>query len=92
MDFELKTYFVGLRDFFFIFLPGAMLSFLLVDVAGHLILGWRNETLEGAEGPAAFLLASCLFTNPTYLFGGFISNCCGPIVIPLEPKSELRYE
>lgn len=52
MNFELQNFFVGLMDFFSILLPGALLTYLLADQVGPVVLGDRSRR-EGPRNPRA---------------------------------------
>lgn len=73
MNFEPQKFFIGLMDFFSILLPGALLTYLLMDQYGPVVLGdCRYMSIEGAEGWAAFLLASYLFGHLIFLLGSLL--------------------
>jgi hypothetical protein len=61
MNFEPQRFFIGLTDFFSILLPGALLTYLLMDEVGPVVLGNRYAKLDGAQAWAAFLFARYLF-------------------------------
>jgi hypothetical protein len=65
MNWDPEKFFIGLMDFFSILLPGALLSYLLMDDLGPVLLPRRFCTITGTEGWAVFLFAS-------YLFGHFV--------------------
>jgi hypothetical protein len=67
MNFEPQKFFVGLMDFFSILLPGALLTYVLMDKVGPVVLGARYATLVGAEAWAAFLFASYLLGHLVFL-------------------------
>ena len=60
MNFEPKSFFIGLMDFFSILLPGALLTYRLMGDVGPVVPGDRYARLGGAEAWAAFLLGSWL--------------------------------
>jgi hypothetical protein len=66
--------FIGLMDFFSILLPGALLTYLLMDEAGTVVLGDSYGKLAGAEAWAAFLFASYLFGYLVFLFGSWLDE------------------
>lgn len=74
MNFEPQKLFIGLMDFFSILLPGALLTFLLMDVAGPTVLGNRYAELIGAEGWAAFLFVSYLLGHLVFLLGSWLDG------------------
>ena len=58
MNFDPQKFFIGLMDFFSILLPGALLTWLLMDEVGPVVLGDRYAWLAGAQAWAAFVFAS----------------------------------
>jgi hypothetical protein len=74
MNFEPQKFFVGLMDFFSILLPGALLTYLLADQVGPVVLGDRYGRLDGAEAGAVFLFASYLVGHLVFLFGSFLDE------------------
>jgi 8-oxo-dGTP pyrophosphatase MutT (NUDIX family) len=74
MNFEPQKFFIDLMDFFSILLPGALLTFLLMDVAGPVVLGDRYEKLAGAEAWTAFLFASYLLGHIVFLLGSWLDE------------------
>lgn len=63
---------IGLMDFFSILLPGAILSFLLMDDVGPILLGQRCARLSGSEAWTVFLFASYLLGHITFLLGSWL--------------------
>jgi hypothetical protein len=55
MKFEPQKFFIGLMDFFSTLLPGALLTWLLMDEVGPAVLGDRYANLVGTQAWAAFL-------------------------------------
>ena len=74
MNFDPQKFFIGLMDFFSILLPGALLTWLLMDVAGPALLGNRYDELDGTQGWAAFLFASYLFGHLIFLLGSWLDE------------------
>jgi ADP-ribose pyrophosphatase YjhB (NUDIX family) len=74
MNFEPQKLFIGLMDFFSILLPGALLSYLLMDNVGPLVLGDRYAKLAGTEAWVAFLFASYLFGHLIFLLGSWLDE------------------
>ena len=74
MDFDPQKLFIGLMDFFSILLPGALLTYLLMDQVGPVLLAERYGKLAGAEGWAAFLFASYLFGHLIFLLGSWLDE------------------
>lgn len=74
MDFDPQKLFIGLMDFFSILLPGALLTYLLMDEIGPVLLAKRYAKLSGAEGWAAFLFASYLFGHLVFLLGSWLDE------------------
>jgi ADP-ribose pyrophosphatase YjhB (NUDIX family) len=75
MNFEPQKFFIGLMDFFSILLPGALLTYLLMDKAGPNVLG--EEKYQGLTGPAgwaAFLVSSYLFGHLVFLVGSLLDE------------------
>lgn len=67
--FEPQKFFIGLMDFFSILLPGALLTYIVRDDLGPLLVGPGFATLSGTEGWAVFLLTSWLLGHMTFLIG-----------------------
>jgi 8-oxo-dGTP pyrophosphatase MutT (NUDIX family) len=74
MNFEPQKFFIGLMDFFSILLPGALLSYLLMDEIGPVVLGDRYAKLAGAEAWAVFLFASYLSGHLIFLLGSWLDE------------------
>jgi 8-oxo-dGTP pyrophosphatase MutT (NUDIX family) len=74
MSFEPQKFFIGLMDFFSILLPGALLTYLLMDEFGPVILGDRYTKLLNAEAWAAFLFAGYLFGHLVFLLGSWLDE------------------
>lgn len=75
MNFEPQKFFIGLMDFFSILLPGALLAYLLMDEIGPVFLGvFKYQSLTGAEGVAAFLVASYLIGHLVFLLGSWLDE------------------
>ncbi|HQY57232.1 MAG: NUDIX domain-containing protein [Nitrospira sp.] len=73
MNFEPQKFFIGLMDFFSILLPGALLTYLLMDEVGPVILGCnRYQDLSDAKGVAAFLVAGYLVGHLVFLLGSWL--------------------
>ena len=73
MALDPQKFFIGLMDFFSILLPGALLSFLLMDDVGPVVLGCeRYQALTDAKGVAAFLVASYLVGHLVFLLGSWL--------------------
>src|SRR5262245_38649552 len=69
---EPQKFFIGLMDFFTILLPGALLTYLLKDDVGPLIIGARYEGLAGAEGWIVFLFSAYLLGHFIFLLGSWL--------------------
>jgi ADP-ribose pyrophosphatase YjhB (NUDIX family) len=63
-----------LMDIFAILLPGALATFLIMDAVGSTVLGSRFGSLQGAEGWAAFLIASYLSGHVIFLLGAWLDE------------------
>lgn len=75
MNFEPQKFFIGLMDFFSILLPGALLTYLLMDEMGPAVLGEERYTkLAGAQAWTAFLFASYLFGHLVFLLGAWLDE------------------
>jgi 8-oxo-dGTP pyrophosphatase MutT (NUDIX family) len=73
MNFEPQKFFVGLMDFFSILLPGALLTYLLMEGLGPVTLGDRVcKELTGTKAWAAFLFLSYLFGHLIFLLGSWL--------------------
>ncbi len=73
MNFEPQKFFIGLMDFFTILLPGAILTFLVMDEAGPGVLGCEKYgQLEGVAGWGAFLISSYLLGHVVFLLGSVL--------------------
>ncbi len=75
MNFEPQKFFIGLMDFFSILLPGALLTYLLMDPLGPLVLGQsKYRNLGGAQALAVFLAASYLAGHLLFLIGSWLDE------------------
>lgn len=75
MSFEPQKFFIGLLDFFSILLPGALLTYLMMDEVGPVVLGDnRCLNLAGAEGWALFLFTSYLCGHLLFLTGSWLDE------------------
>jgi hypothetical protein len=74
MNFDPQKFFIGLLDFFSILLPGALLTYLLMDELGPVVLGDRYSELAGPEAWAAFLFASYLLGHLVFLLGAWLDE------------------
>lgn len=73
MNFEPQKFFIGLVDFFSIWVPGAMLVYLLKDQFGVLMLG-SSLPLEDTEAWIVFLFASYVAGQFVFLVGAFFDD------------------
>lgn len=73
MNFEPQKFFIGLIDFFSVWLPGALLVYLLKDQIGQLVVG-QALPLAGTEAWAVFLFASYLTGHLVFLGGSFLDD------------------
>ena len=72
MNFEPQKFFIGLMDFFSILLPGALLTYLLMDEVGPVVLGYEKyQAITGAEGVAVFVITSYLLGHLVFLLGAW---------------------
>ncbi|HTA42203.1 MAG TPA: NUDIX domain-containing protein [Bryobacteraceae bacterium] len=75
MNFEPEKFFVGLMDFFSILLPGGVLTFLLMgEVPAKIWTTSAFKQLTGANGVAAFLVASYLLGHLIFLLGSWLDE------------------
>ncbi len=78
MNLDPREFFIGLMDFSSILLPGALLTYLLMDPVGPAVLGERYNSLTGknagAEAWAVFLFASYLFGHLIFLLGSWLDE------------------
>src|ERR1017187_7171375 len=75
MSFEPEKFFVGLMDFFSILLPGALLTFLLMDLLVPAIWGTREYPwLTGEGGVAVFVVASYLLGHVIFLLSSWLDE------------------
>jgi hypothetical protein len=74
MNLDPQKFFIGLMDFVSILLPGALLTYLLMDELGPVVLGDRYARLAGAEAWAAFLFGSYLFGHLVFLLGSWLDD------------------
>jgi 8-oxo-dGTP pyrophosphatase MutT (NUDIX family) len=74
MNLKPQKFFMGLTDFFSILLPGALLTFLVIDEVGPVVLGDHYYNLVGAQAWAAFLTASYLFGHLIFLLGSWLDE------------------
>lgn len=74
MGFEPQKLFIGVMDFFTILLPGALLTFILKDSAGGVVLGRSGSSLADAQGWAAFLFVSYLLGHLIFLVSSWFDD------------------
>lgn len=74
MNFDPQKLFIGLTDFFAIVLPGAVLSYVLMDEMGPMVLGARFDALEGWGAAGVFLFASYLLGHLVFLLGAWLDE------------------
>jgi 8-oxo-dGTP pyrophosphatase MutT (NUDIX family) len=74
MNFDPQKFFIGLMDFFSILLPGALLTYLLMDEVGPVVLGDRYAILADTEALLAFLFASYLLGHLVFLLGSWLDG------------------
>jgi ADP-ribose pyrophosphatase YjhB (NUDIX family) len=72
VNFEPQKFFIGLLDFFSIWLPGALLTYLMMDVVGPHVIGDRYFTLRGAEAWMVFLFSAYLLGHFVFLIGSWL--------------------
>jgi 8-oxo-dGTP pyrophosphatase MutT (NUDIX family) len=76
MNLEPQKFFVGLMEFFSILLPGALLTYLLMDEVGPVVLGngkyvQLTGDKAGAESAGVFFVASYLLGHVVFLLGAW---------------------
>lgn len=74
MDFDPQKFFISLTDFFSILLPGALLTYLLMDEVGEVSLGRRLAEFTGIQAWAAFLFTSYLLGHLVFLVGSWMDE------------------
>jgi 8-oxo-dGTP pyrophosphatase MutT (NUDIX family) len=75
MSFEPQKFFIGILDFFSILLPGALLTYLVKDDVGPLLLGRDNyDDLDGSQGWVAFAFTSYLLGQLLFLIGSLLDD------------------
>jgi hypothetical protein len=74
MNVEPQKWFVGLMDFFSILLPGAVLTYLMRDRIGSMVLGDPYSALTGVEAWAVFLVSSYLAGHAVFLVGSWLDH------------------
>ena len=74
MNFEPQKFFIGLIDFFSIFMPGALLTYLVKDWAALIFLGSAGYPLNGPEPIIVFLFASYLLGHAAYLLSSIFDK------------------
>ena len=74
MNFEPQKFFIGLVDFFSIFMPGALLTYLVKDWAALKFLGSAGYPLNGAEPVVVFLFASYLLGHAAFLLSAVLDE------------------
>src|SRR5574338_702172 len=75
MSFEPQKLFIGLVDFFSIFLPGALLVYLGKNWGARVVLDYRNDfSIDSAQTFIVFLFASYLLGHLIFLLGAFLDE------------------
>ena len=72
MNFEPQKFFIGLLDFFSVWLPGALLAYAFKDFAGPLLFDIAYYRMDGAEGWAVFLFSAYLLGHFVFLAGSWL--------------------
>jgi hypothetical protein len=73
MGLEPKKFFVGVIDFFSVLMPGALLTYNLMDF-GPKLLGERYSQLTGAAGWLAFFFSSYILGHFIFLLGAVLDD------------------
>jgi ADP-ribose pyrophosphatase YjhB (NUDIX family) len=74
MGFEPQKFFIGLIDFFSIFLPGAVLAYVIEDRACTTLFGTPCPAITGTEGALVFLFGSYLLGHLIYLLSATLDE------------------
>jgi 8-oxo-dGTP pyrophosphatase MutT (NUDIX family) len=74
MNFEPQKFFIGLVDFFSIFMPGALLTYLVKDWAAMKFLGTAGYALNGPEPVIVFFFASYLLGHAAFLLSAVLDE------------------
>ena len=75
MGFEPQKFFIGLIDFFSIFLPGAALAYVIKDKACWIFVGLTAcPPINGTEAVFIFLFGSYLLGHLVFLLGSFLDE------------------
>jgi ADP-ribose pyrophosphatase YjhB (NUDIX family) len=69
-----QKFFVGLMEFFSILLPGALLTYLLMEEAGPVAMGDRYAEINRVEGWVAFAVASYLLGHLIFLLSSWLDE------------------
>ena len=76
MNFEPQKFFIGLVDFFSIFMPGALLTYLLKDWVAMRFLGQpAGYPLNATEPAIVFFFASYLLGHAAFSVPAPVRNC-----------------
>jgi ADP-ribose pyrophosphatase YjhB (NUDIX family) len=87
MNFEPQKFFIGLVDFFSIFMPGALLTYLLKDwVAIRFLDSAAGFPLNGTESVIVFLFASYLLGHAVFLLSAVLDEW---IYDPIRARTDL---
>jgi hypothetical protein len=74
MNFEPQKFFIGLVDFFSIFMPGTLLTYLVKDWAAMKFLGTAGYALNGPEPVIVFFFASYLLGHAAFLLSAVLDE------------------
>jgi 8-oxo-dGTP pyrophosphatase MutT (NUDIX family) len=74
MNFEPQKFFIGLVDFFSIFMPGALLTYLVKDWVALKFLGSAGYPLSGIEPAIVFFFASYLLGHAAFLLSAVLDE------------------
>jgi 8-oxo-dGTP pyrophosphatase MutT (NUDIX family) len=74
MNFEPQKFFIGLVDFFSIFMPGALLTYLVKDWVALKFLGSAGYPLNGIEPAIVFFFASYLLGHAAFLLSAVLDE------------------
>jgi len=86
MNFEPQKFFIGLIDFFSVWLPGALLTYLLKDEVAWLFYG-RTFALVAVEDWAVFLFVSYLVGHVIFALGAILDEL---LYDPLRDGTRMR--
>ena len=86
MGYKPEDFFVGVVDFFAVLLPGALLSFVMMDFATRNVFGKVLPHVEGTQAWVVFAFSSYLLGHFVFLAGSYVDLIYDPLRKVFKPQ------